>query len=198
MAKKKTDEIKNLQKEYRRLAKQADKQLRSLERLSKKKGFESVTQYSYKRAMKDIKYWTDPKTRSFKAVELPDNLKMLNARMNSLKRFLNAPTSSKEGIEKLYKDRADNLNEKFGTNFTWRDLADVFDKKEENVFYEKHGGKTYLKAVSYMKDHEEELMNSIYEIAMGEQVVRTRNNKVNEIIMEILDKKGIQFTDLYR
>lgn len=190
--------LKDMQSEYRKLAAEADKKLRQLERLSNKKGYENVKEFAYRRAMKDIKYWTDSRKRSFKAVELPSNINSMQARLNDVKRFLDAPTSTKANIDKMFKQRADDLNEKFGTDFDWQDLGNVFDNKEENVYYQKYGGKSYLKAVSYLKENEEELMNSIYDIAMGDKVIRTGNRKVDNVISRILDEEGIQFTSLYR
>lgn len=189
--------LRDMQSEYRRLAAEADKKLRQLERLSNKKGYENVKEFAYRRAMKDIKYWTDSRKRSFKAVELPSNINSMQARLNDVKRFLDAPTSTKANIDKMFKQRADTLNERYGTNFSWQDLSNVFDNKEENVFYQR-GSINYLKAVSYLKENEEELMNSIYDIAMGDKVIRTGNRKADAIIANILDEKGIQFTELYR
>lgn len=191
-------DIKKMKTEYRRLAAEADKRLRQLERLSGKKGYENVKEFAYRRAMKDIKYWTDPRKRSFKSVELPDNINTLQARLNDVKRFLDAPTSTKANIDALFKKRADDLNRRFGTNFSWEDLGNVFDKKEENVFYQKFGVGSYLKAVSYLKDNESDIMDSIYDVAMGEKTIRTGNSKVDKVILKILDDRGIQFTELYR
>ena len=192
-------------KEYKQLAKEADRRLRKLERLSKKKGFENVKEWSYKRAMRDIKEWTGNK-RSFKSAAPKngqDKLSTLRAKINDVKKFLDAPTSQEETIRNMYQKRADALNENFGTDFTWEDLGNVFDKKEENVFYKKFKGKTYLKAVSFLKENEEEIMKNLFDISMGDEsainsIIRTGGNqKVKNAVLEMLDNYGIQFTELY-
>ena len=173
-----------LKKELKRLSAEADKKLRKLEKLSQKKGYENVKEFSYKRAMKDIKHWSEGNKRSFKSMMETENVNSLQGQINAVKKFLDAPTSAKSSIDELFKSRADKLNENYGTNFSWQDLANVFDNKEENVYYQK-GSKTYLKAVSYLKDNEEEIMQDLYDISMGEKIIRTENNKVNKIIEEI-------------
>ena len=190
-------DLKTMQKEFRKLAAEADKKLRKLERLSEKKGYENVKEFAYKRAMKDIKYWSDNRKRSFKSMQMPNNINSMQGQINSVKRFLDAPTSAKSSIDELFKSRADSLNENFGTNFSWQDLANVFDNKEENVYYQK-GAKSYLKAVSYLKDNEADIMDDIFDISMGEKVIRTGNKKVDKLIGEILDKEGLDFISLYR
>lgn len=188
---------KSLKKELKELSIQADKKLRKLEKLSQKKGYENVKEFAYRSAMKDINYWSDGNKRSFKSMMKTDNVNSLQGQINAVKKFLNAPTSAKSSIDELFKSRADKLNENFGTNFSWQDLANVFDNKEENVYYQK-GQKNYLKAVSYLKDNEADIMDDIFDISMGEKVIRTGNRKVDKLISEILEKEGIQFISLYR
>jgi len=126
-----------------------------------------------------------------------NNINSLQGQINAVKRFLDAPTSAKKSIDELFKRRADSLNEHYGTNFEWQDLANVFDRADENNYYQR-GAKSYLKAVSYLKDNEAEIMDEIYDLSMGEKVIRTGNNKVDKMIRNILDKEGIDFTSLYR
>lgn len=202
---KKTKEYNQALKEYKQLAKEADRRLRKLERLSKKEGFTNVKEWSYKRAMRDIKEWTGTK-RSFKAA-IPkgdEKLSTLRSKINDVKRFLDAPTSQEETIRQMYQKRADDLNKNFGTNFSWEDLGNVFEKKEENTFYKKFKGKTYLKAVSFLKDNEEEIMRNLFDISTNDpQAIRSTlhvgsgNAKVKEAVLSILDEYGIQFTELY-
>lgn len=186
-----------MKKELRKLSIEADKKLRKLEKLSQKKGYENVKEFAYRRAMKDIRYWSEGSKRSFKSMMKTDNINSLQGQINAVKRFLEAPTSAKSSIDELFKRRAESLNEHYGTNFDWQDLANVFDRADENVYYQK-GSKSYLKAVSYLKDNEEQIMENLYDISMGEKTIRTGNSKVNKLIAEILDKEGIQFTSLYR
>ena len=186
-----------MKKELRKLSIEADKKLRKLEKLSQKKGYENVKEFAYRRAMKDIRYWSDGSKRSFKSMMKTDNINSLQGQINAVKRFLNAPTSAKKSIDELFKRRADTLNENYGTNFSWQDLANVFDRADENAYYQK-GSKSYLKAVSYLKDNEAKIMDDIFDLSMGEKVIRTGNNKVDKIINEILDKEGIDFISLYR
>ena len=186
-----------MKKELKKLSIEADKKLRKLEKLSQKKGYENVKEFAYRRAMKDIRYWSEGSKRSFKSMMKTDNINSLQGQINAVKRFLDAPTSAKKSIDDLFKRRANSLNENYGTNFEWQDLANVFDRADENVYYQK-GAKSYLKAVSYLKDNEAEIMDDIFDLSMGEKVIRTGNKKVDKLIGEILEKEGIDFISLFR
>lgn len=114
---------------YKRLAKVADQRLVRLERLASEEGFEGVLGYSYKSALRDIRTLTgnrdatrfNVKPKQTKGGE--PNKALLHARINAAKRFIEAPTSMKSTIKKVYDERAESLNEKYGTDFDWEDLS---------------------------------------------------------------------------
>ena len=188
-------ETERLTKEFRKLARRADDRLRALEKLSNKSGFENVDKFAYRSAMRDIKKWSGEGKTTFNR-DVPQNLNQLKAKLNDVKNFLNSKTSTKTGIIKEYQDRADRINKFTGgkTSYTWEDLANVFENAQENKWYES-GAKSYLIAVDYMKNHEEELINAIEE--NNKAIIRTGNRKSNEMIKDILNEKGINFTNLY-
>ena len=99
------------------------------------------------------------------------------------------------GTKEMYQSRADNLNQKYGTSFSWEDLGNVFDRKEENVIYQKFGGKTYLKAVDYLKNNEDRIMKGL--MSREKMTIRTGNRKVNTAVNQLLDEYGIQFGELF-
>lgn len=145
---------------YKRLAKQADQRLLRLERLAEKheKGFEGVKSYAYKAAMKDIQLLTGNRdatrfnvmTKKTKAGEV--NKALLHAKLNAVKRFLESPTSMKSKIIETYKERADTINEKQGTNFTWQELARIFESAAySKLRRDEKGSDVILKAIYKMK-----------------------------------------------
>lgn len=181
-------------KEFRKLAKRADQRLRELERLQNQEGFNNVTNWAYRKAMRDIKHWSGEGRTTFNR-DAPKNLNSLRAKTRDIENFLNMASSTKTGIMKTYKKRADTLNKRYGTSFNWEDLGNIFDNKEENIIYQKAGGKSYLKAVNYLNQNEKEIMR---QLMSGENVtVRTGNAKVNQTVRNILDQYGIEFNELY-
>lgn len=121
---------------YKRLAKVADQRLVRLEELAGmregkpgKPGYEKVTSYAYDRAMRDLEIYgggtrfnTKPPLNKDGTV---DN-RLLSEKLADIRAFLSAPTSTKQGITNIYQKRADTINKKFDTNFTWSDLADYY------------------------------------------------------------------------
>lgn len=181
-------------KEFRKLAKRADQRLRELERLQNQEGFQNVTNWAYRKAMRDIKHWSGEGRTTFNR-DAPKNLNSLRAKTRDIEDFLNAASSTKTGIMKTYKKKAESLNKRYGTSFNWEDLGNIFDNKEENIIYQKAGGKSYLKAVDYLNKNEDQIMRQLMN---GDKItIRTGNAKVNQTIQTILDQYGIQFNELY-
>lgn len=194
MTKRKMDAYESELKQFRTLAKRADQRLREIERYVNRSGFENMTNWAYKKAMRDIQYWSGEGKTTFNR-DAPTSLKQLRAKTRDIQEFLNAPTSTMTGTKKMYQNRADILNKRYGTSFSWEDLGDVFDRKEENEFYQKFGGKTYLKAVDYLKNNEEKIMKGL--MARENITIRTGNRKVNTAVNQLLDEYGIQFGELF-
>lgn len=95
----------------------------------------------------------------------------------------------------LYQRRADTINERYGTNFSWEELGTVFEDKENNTFYQK-GGISYVEAVGYMKDNEEALLQSLED--NSRLVIRTGSRKANQIARDLIGEYGLDFTKLYK
>lgn len=192
--KKNVEAYKTELQEFRKLAKRADQRLRELERLANDQGYSNVKSWAYKKAMRDIKHWSGEGRATFNR-DAPRNLNSLRAKRRDVEDFLNAVSSTKRGIDKMYRRRAESINQKYGTNFSWEQLGNVFDNKEENIIYEKAGGKSYLKAINYLNQNEKSIMK---QLMSGDKVtVRTGNRKANQVVKEILDNYGIQFNELY-
>lgn len=112
---------------YHRLAKVADQRLVRLERLANEEGYENAWKWAYNSAQNDIKRWGLGKRFNTAA---PKNANQTKAKINDIKAFLGAKTSTKQGITSVYKKRADTFNKKYGTNFSWEDLADYYGKEK--------------------------------------------------------------------
>lgn len=117
---------KNLEKEYRRLAKQADQRLVRLEAQARTKGFENILSYSYSSAMYAIKSFSGENAKRFNTKPPEDKATMI-AKMNSMVQFLNSVTSTTKGIKAVYKKTAETLNSKYKTKFTWQDMSELVD-----------------------------------------------------------------------
>lgn len=168
MAKKKHRGGKNLAGEsllsqYKTLAARADKRLQRLEKYSQRKGLEKITQAAgYQKAMRDIKIFGGNKRFSTKAPVLPNGQideDILRAKMNSIKEFLRADTSTlKPGIDTSgysidrFQQTANTFNERYGSDLSWDELANFYSSKKAQRVAEAYGdSKTVAKALGEFK-----------------------------------------------
>lgn len=150
-------------KDYKRLAKSADARLRALEAAQYKKGFDAITQYAYKRAMKDIgrgahgRFDVNVKNMTYNQIV---------GKMNDVRRFYQSPTSTITGTRQVYIANAEKFNEAHNTNFTWQQLQVLFDK--DTGLYEKItnsdsklGSPRIVRAIAMMQNNKKEVLNAI-------------------------------------
>lgn len=129
----KTPKRLSLESEYRRLAKRADQRLVRLEQLAESTPeYKGIKEFAYKKAMRDIRSWSGENAKRFNTAP-PSNTNQLKAKIADIKRFLESASSTigrtreTKGIQQIYQQRANTINEKFGTDFNWKDLARLFE-----------------------------------------------------------------------
>ena len=141
----KTPKRQALESEYRKLAKRADQRLVRLEQLAEQPEYKGIKEYAYKRAMRDIRSWSGENASRFNT-KAPSNTNQLKAKIADIKRFLESASSTigatKEtrGINRIYQERANTINEKYDTNFNWKDLARLF---ESGIWKKIKGSESY-------------------------------------------------------
>ena len=174
---------------YRRLAKVADQRLVRLEALSHEKGFQGVEKMAYATAMKDIERYGGGKRFNVKA---PEANRVLQEKIQDIKKFLTSPTSTRYGIVETYQKRAETLNQKYGTNFNWKDLADYFGKGVRDKLERSHiESKTALRAVGRIQDLKADIVAGI-----ESNTSITTEGPVNDAVLKILRKQGVTDVDL--
>lgn len=147
---------------YRRLAKVADQRLVRLEELSNKEGYENVLKYAYAAAVDDIAHYGGANKKTFRFNRKPPQDKTLfHEKIMDMKRFLSTPTSLKGGIDDTYSTRAKTINERYGTNFTWEDLADLFQSGDADKLFKAYGSKTVMQAIGVLQYTEDQVTGNI-------------------------------------
>lgn len=147
---------KALLKEYEKLAKRADQRLVRLEGYRHDKGFEAITSFAYKAAMKDIRRFSGENAKRFNT-KAPASDRDLLAKIASIKKFLDSPTSTKKGVVDLYKRRAETLNKNkdiWGDregNLTWQDYASVFEVMDTEAKDSRFEYNMVIRAAGIMK-----------------------------------------------
>ena len=151
---------------YRRLAKTADQRMVRLEKASEQPYFKVATEWAYAKATRDILKWIPPgdnKNTKLRFNTKPPEGEDLIAKINDIKSFLSSPTSSKQGIINVYKKRADTVNKKYGTNFTWKQLAKYYDSGQAELWDAKFGSKTALMTIASLQKNKKKLVKAIKE-----------------------------------
>ena len=135
---------------YKAIAKSADQRLVNLERLSQKEGYESVKEWAYKLAMYDIHSSFGPNAKRFNRKQ-PDDLRTVYKNIRNVLRFLDEPTSSKQGIDEVYQKRANTIRQRYNINVNWQSIAGLFESKLYEKTDTKLGSQTVLKALGVIQ-----------------------------------------------
>lgn len=186
-----------LQQYYRRLAKTADQRLVRLESYEHDRYFKPATQWAYAKAQKDIQKWQnkgpEDKRLRFNTAP-PKGEEQMLAKINDIKSFLESPTSTKQGIINVYKKRADTLNRKYGTQFTWQSLAKYYESGQAEVWDAKFGSKTALKTIAQLQKQEKKVKEAIKKAEAKD--IRVDNSVLKKTVDMALADNNLNIKDL--
>lgn len=161
--KKTVQEIKRLQKEYGELARSANNRMTRLEKLAKNPEYKAVLGYAYKDAAYDLKHIFGGSSRFpqdiTKMSANDTNIRQMKQYIRSLKNFLDAPSSTKKGIDKVYRHRASTINRKYKTNFTVNDMRVFFDTSVWKKLTAKFSSESALKVVDTVQKNYKEILS---------------------------------------
>ena len=149
---------------YRRLAKTADQRMVRLEKASEQKFFHVATEWAYAKATRDILKWIPPgdnKSTKLRFNTKPPEGEDLIAKINDIKSFLSSPTSTKQGIINVYKKRADTVNKRYKTKFTWQQLAKYYESGQAVLWDAKFGSKTAFRTIGVMQRNKKKIKDAI-------------------------------------
>ena len=184
---------------YRSLAKQADQRLRRLEDYANQKGFENVTKWAYADAMSDI-HEKNPMANRFDQLSMifknekgELDINSLRGATNRVKAFLESPSSTKRGIQKVYLKRANTVNEKYGTHFSWEEIGQYFDR---SVFekYDKQLKESgiAIRVMGIMKKAQKLNPEQLSEFIDKDKHISDQDEVVREIARDLL-KHGLTY-----
>ena len=183
---------------YRRLAKTADQRLVRLEKYGQEKFFHTAKQWAYAKAVQDVKKWRQPGEALDQLrfnTKPPKDTEDLLAKINDIKTFLESPTSTKKGITEVYKKRADTVNKKYGTNFTWQQLAKYYTSGQADVWEAKFGSKTALKTIAQIQRHKKEIVSKVK--AADKKDIRIDDKMLQRTVNRALADNDINIGDLF-
>ena len=139
----------DLRKAYLHLADIADRRMRRLEEYaSKDKKYANILKFAYDKAINDIEAERGIGSHRFKAGALANgNILNMQSRINDVLKFLNSPTSTISGVKKVYGQRAKVINEKYGLDLTWEQMADFFENESVQATIQNFASDTAMKMI---------------------------------------------------
>lgn len=183
---------------YRRLAKAADQRLVRIEQLSEVPGYEKVKNYAYDRAMRDLEIYGGGKRFNTKpplnADGTVDN-RLLSEKLADMRTFLSSVTSTKQGINQVYSQRAKTFNEKFGTSYTWQDLADLYQSGDADRLIKRYKDSDVVQRAIGIIQHAEKKLAQ--EMKQNKKITLDKTDKlVYEKALDILGTKDLNLSVL--
>lgn len=181
--------------EYKRLAKRADQRLVRIEQYANQPNYQGMTKFAYSKAMRDIKAYSGQGAKRFNTAP-PKNPKQLQAKINDIKAFLEAPSSTKKGVTNIYKQRVATFNQHYGTNFTWQEYGAFFESSEwDKIKSEFRYADTLVKAVASIKRAGADLNPEMIKSA-SKNMILDKDEVVDEIAKKLI-KKGFTYLKMF-
>ena len=181
------DNYNDLVRVYRTLAKSADQRLVRLEQYSNQKNFKTAIKWSYARAQRDIKAWSGQDATRFNT-KPPKSESALRSKIEDIKTFLKAPSSTKKGIIDVYKKKAETFNRNHGTNFTWQQMGKFFESGLAKKMQEDMDSTTMAKVIATISKNKK---NVIQQIEEQDQIdIKAPDSMTKELVFESISKYG--------
>ena len=183
-----------LKARYKKEARLANDRLRSLEKLAQKQGFENVTSYAYRVAMRDIQKNTTARGKGNRFT-IPKNTQQLERALRDVERFNASQTATRKGVISLYKQDAANFNRTFGTNYTWQELKGVLDEVNWEDLKKQYGSPVLVKVIKSMTNKVKDLSEKDKEKVVHQVDSKLKQHKNvlgDEVTSEIADKLASQ------
>jgi len=183
--------------DYAKMTRLANDRLRAIEQARSTDGLKGITQYAYKRAVHDLA----GATRFPSAKKIEDmNYNYVTKKLQDLRQFLKAESSTKRGIQAIYKRNAAAFNKKYGTNYSTSELAKFFDKN--TGLYEKikkdhpeYGSETIMKAIAQIEKNRDDILESLEE--ENRNHLEVDEVKVEEAANQFIAEYGDEVRDLF-
>lgn len=186
-------EYDDLLKVYRKAAKAADQRLVRLERLSQEENYKTADKYAYAKAQRMIKEWSGEEASRFNT-KPPASASSLKEKIQDIKSFLGSTTSTKSGIKSVHMRRAETLNKKYGTNYSWEQwdtfLNSELIKKLDDKFgtSPKTGGTSREEAIGTFVRNRDEIVESLEKANKTE--IYVEDDMVGSVVRDLIAKNG--------
>ena len=190
---------------YRTLAKTADQRLVRLEKYANDPYMGNALTWAYAKAEQDIKHWSGEQANRFNTAP-PKTYHELRAKVMDIKTFIESPSSTKKGIKSIYQQRADTINDKYGTNFTWQEIGDFFESEFFQKLSDTYGSQTVVEAVGKIQKDKNKIKAALEKMEeekkktlTDKQIIRVPNNDVlQDVVNSIVEQYPDEVKELLK
>ena len=182
----------DLERQYHTLAMRADRRMLRLERLAAENNdYQGVLDYSYKKAASMARAWGSKSDKPRFDIKAPASAVEIKDKIKDIQAFLDAPTSTKGQIDRIYKQRANTFNTNYGTSYTWQEFGNMFKWYDDNMSDKRYGSKTVARAlVINTKLHTAGAYKSTE--GMSEEEKLKRKERIEDIMKEVSFKPSVK------
>lgn len=184
-----------IEPQYQRLVQQVNTRFRELKKLEGQEGFKSVTKWSMRTLKHEAELYGYLTPSGRISAKIPESQSELFSRIRELQKFLTAPTSTKTGIIDIYQKRADTINERYGTDFTWEDMGKYFESSSAEKNDTKYGSKTALMAIGEIQKQADTLKEQVRQHKAKHIIVE--DSQLQKTVDDLLRNKGLTRLGLY-
>lgn len=186
-----------LLKEYKTLSMRADKRMQRIEQYAKEPGYKGMLNFSYARAMRDIKAYSGQGGTRW-GTKPPASKSQLQAKINDMKAFLESPSSTKRGITSVYKQRVKTFNAHYGTDFTWQEYGAFFESAEwDKIKNEFRYSDTVVKAIASIKKAGKDIDPKDIIGANAKNIILDKEDDIVDEIAKMLLKRGFSYLKMF-
>lgn len=150
--------------DWQKTMKSADQKLRRIEKLAENEGYKQILNYAYAEAMNALKSYGGGK-RFDTAIPLTADghidIRKAKRKMNVAQQFMDKPTSTKRGIEKVYNTRTETIKKKYGVALSPSQTKAFYDSALWKKLDTKFGSKTALKVIGKIQGNREDVLKLI-------------------------------------
>ena len=179
----------SLEAVYKTIAKSADQRLVRLEKYKDQEDYGNAMQWAYRRAMRDIRAWGGEEATRFN-IKAPDSIANLKAKIEDIKTFLYAQSSTKKGLAQINQKRVDKINELYQTDFSVKNVKNFFESNlwkglSEDASY---GSKNAARVIGQIKKNKKAVIKAIDKANKSD--IQVPDKMIKSLVEKAIDAHG--------
>lgn len=140
-----------LLEELKKLSKKADRRMREIEKLSRKKKWKNMKKWAYAHAARSAKAWGAKGKKPRFDIKPPETVQGIEAKIRDIEEFLSMKTSLKSTTEKVWKERAKKIAKDLDLKEADWEVVAAYYERELNKKVDDYGYQSALSAFAQIR-----------------------------------------------